>query len=71
MKMQVLAVLVLIGILPVFIFSRMLLVTYRNQALDQKLTDQTRELSVIANLVDSSGLLLSGDSQEFGALDAE
>ena len=71
MKMQVLAVLVLIGILPVFIFSRMLLVTYRNQALDQKLTDQTKELSVIANLVDSSGLLLSGDSQDFVALDAE
>ena len=69
--MQVLAVLVLIGILPVFIFSRMLLVTYRNQALDQKLTDQTKELSVIANLVDSSGLLLSGDSQDFVALDAE
>lgn len=71
MQIQVLAVLVLIGILPVFIFSRMLLVTYRNQALDQKLTDQTRELSVIANLVDSSGLLLARDSQEFVALDAE
>lgn len=71
MRFQVLAALIFVGIIPVVIFSRMLLTTYRNQAINQHLAEQSQQLTVISNLVDQAGFLLGGDNQDFTAFHAE
>lgn len=64
MRVQVFSVMFLVGIIPVIIFSQVVITSYNSQIISQK-TDEIKAYgNVISNLILSSGYLSSQDSSD-------
>lgn len=57
MKTQLFIVLILIGIIPVFLFSKILISTYNEKAVSQRISELQKHGSIIANLLVTSGYM--------------
>ncbi|WP_455714432.1 ATP-binding protein [Anaerosporobacter sp.] len=64
MKAQLLAVLILVGTIPVIIFSMVIIKTYNDEAHNQRISELKYHGNMIANLLVSTGYFSSPDSKE-------
>lgn len=51
MKLQLITVCILVGILPIFVVSKLILSTYENRAMTQKISELTHNVNIITNLI--------------------
>lgn len=68
MKLQLITVCILIGILPIFAMSKLLLNTYENRATEQKIAELTRNVNIISNLLVSNGYYTSTDPTKMASV---
>lgn len=68
MKLQLITVCILIGILPIFAMSKLLLNTYENRATEQKIAELTRNINIISNLLVSNGYYTSTDPTKIASV---
>lgn len=68
MKLQLITVCILIGILPIFAISKLLLNTYENRATEQKIAELTRNVNIISNLLVSNGYYTSTDPTKMASV---
>ncbi len=64
MKLQLITVCILIGIMPIFAMSQLLLKTYEYRATEQKISELTHNINIISNLLVSNGYYTSADTTE-------
>jgi signal transduction histidine kinase len=69
MKVQFIIVLILIGILPMLIFSRMIIDTYKKHAVEQRIKEIQGMSNVMSNLLISSGYLANKEAVESTEVD--
>ena len=68
MKLQLITVCILIGILPIFAMSKLLLKTYENRAMEQKIAELTRNINIISNLLVSNGYYTATDPAKIASV---
>lgn len=71
MRIQLLAVLIFIGIVPMIILSRMVISTYEEQATNQRISLLQHHSNVLANLILTSSFLSSADTSEANTVSSE
>lgn len=64
MKVQLITVCILIGILPIFALSQLILKTYENRATEQKISELTHNINIISNLLVSNGFFTTSNTSE-------
>ncbi|SET45648.1 His Kinase A (phospho-acceptor) domain-containing protein [[Clostridium] polysaccharolyticum] len=71
MKLQLITVCILIGILPIFAMSQLLLKTYERRATDQKISELAHNITIISNLLLSNGFFASAESPDINGILSE
>ena len=64
MKMQLVAVLILVGILPIIIFSAIIINRYESNAINVRTTELTRRLNQLGDKIVNSNYIYDEDNQE-------
>lgn len=64
MKLQLITVCIVIGILPIFAMSQLLLMTYEYRATDRKISELNHNINIISNLLVSNSYYTSTDTAE-------
>lgn len=71
MRIQVFVVMVVLGILPVYVFSRVLMNTYQTQAITNRVAELQERSGIISNLIASSGYFSGSDKIDNTDVNAE
>lgn len=71
MRLQIFIVVFLVGILPVYAFGIIILNTYQNQAITNRVAELQERSSIISNLLISSGYFSSTDALDNTEVNAE
>ncbi len=71
MRLQVFVVMLVLGILPVYVFSIVLLNTYQNEAISNRVTELQERSGIISNLLISSGYFSGNDVKDITDVNAE
>jgi len=71
MRLQVFVVMLVLGILPVYVFSIVLLNTYQNEAISNRVIELQERSGIISNLLISSGYFSGNDVKDITDVNAE
>lgn len=71
MRIQVFVVMVVLGIIPVYVFSRVILNTYQTQAITNRVSELQERSGIISNLLVSSGYFSGMDALDSADVNAE
>lgn len=71
MRLQVFIVVFLAGIIPVYIFSAILLNTYQDQAISNRVAELSERSNIISNLLIASGYLKGSETVDMTEAEAE